>query len=464
MKYCGIADEYKMLRDRWLYLHDKMSILPHLRGESTTDKKTFKVVDVHVKRLDDMFSSMKFSKFEMEERDNFKPIPLEKYDEIVRHFLELSTYIGLLKLAFFQRTVSAEISHVASGIPHSPERTIGNELFYLAADKIIDRYIKCINAKDNTLKWDGFITFAPPPPEFRRGFHGALCIPYPIFNLFHVSMSEEQKYFVGTYLILAHELAHSIIIERSLPLPLGYNYTRWYFTLQEGALEGTKNYLKNFIREKHCKGCSFYRMCPFCPSKFDPEPIRPIFEQYICDLIAFKIAGPNTLHALLDITISSNIYSILDMILRIISILAYLHSEPTNIHNITTKDITPVLDRLISLLSSFKGKINNRCLRCWVDIGNFWGRTTYKFDKQTYRKLSHTNNALFSDIIKENFVISKNTSMIKNFLLKGKPCTGKDPRYILHAYYEAYRQSKGKDRPNYAATIYSLAFNKWNKK
>lgn len=393
IKYCGVSDEYKMLRDRWLYLHDEMSILPHLRGKSPPEKITFKVLDEHVKTLDDKFGSMNFSKSKMEERNKFKSINLKKYDEVVRHFLELSTYVGLLKLAFFQRTASAEISHVASGIPHSPERTIGNEQFYLAADKIIDRYIKCIHAQNNTLKWDGFITFAPPPPEFRRGFHGALSIPYPIFNLFHVSMSEEQKYFVGTYLILAHELAHSIIIKPDLTSSTGLTYTSWYFNLREGALKGTKNYLKNFIKGKDCKGCVF------CPATFAIKEIEPMFDQYLCDLIAFKIAGPNTLHALLDITISSNTYSILDMILRIVSILAYLRSEG-NIHNIADKDIKSVLDRLVHLLDLTKGTIKDKCIRCWINTGNVWGRTTYKFDTDLYSKLFRTTNTLFSDIIK----------------------------------------------------------------
>ncbi len=66
------------------------------------------------------------------------------------------------------------------------------------------------------------------------------------------------------------------------------------------------------------------------------------------------------------------------------------------------------------------------------------------------------------NIVKDDFRISK-AKEIKKSLLEGTPCLDKDPIYILHAYYEAYKESKAEKRPNYAATIHSLAFNKFKK-
>ncbi len=73
---------------------------------------------------------------------------------------------------------------------------------------------------------------------------------------------------------------------------------------------------------------------------------------------------------------------------------------------------------------------------------------------------------LFSMIIRDEFKIKrrKKEKEIIDALIEGIPVPKEDPRYILHCYYEAYKQSEGEERPNYAATIYSLAFNTYNNK
>lgn len=95
-------------------------------------------------------------------------------------------------------------------MPHSPERTIGNELFYLAADNVARRYYECLNIPYG--KWDEIITFTPPIEE--EYFYGAFYRPSQYLKLFHVSMSEEAKYFVGSYLTLAHEFSHGCLAVR----------------------------------------------------------------------------------------------------------------------------------------------------------------------------------------------------------------------------------------------------------
>ncbi|MDH5685520.1 MAG: hypothetical protein OEY73_03190, partial [Hadesarchaea archaeon] len=212
IKYCGIADEYKMLRDRWLYLHNKKSLstLPYLK------RSTFAELNRLVASLSRKFRELGFHRDRMENFERYGVLLRDMRDIIFysgvytktkEMFFDLASYEGLLKLAFFQRTVSSEISHVASGVPRSPERTIGNELFYLAADTIGRKYNECLKIERS--RWDRIITFAPPKEA--PMFYGAFFRPSIFLPLFHISMSEEQKYFVGSYLVLAHEFAHAAI-------------------------------------------------------------------------------------------------------------------------------------------------------------------------------------------------------------------------------------------------------------
>lgn len=70
---------------------------------------------------------------------------------------------------------------------------------------------------------------------------------------------------------------------------------------------------------------------------------------------------------------------------------------------------------------------------------------------------------LFETLIKQKFKIKKSKEKeIIDALIEGTPVPEDDPRHILHCYYEAYKQSEGEERPNYATTIYSLAFNTYN--
>ena len=217
VKFCGIADEYKMLRDRWLYLYskNKLPVLPYLRAKNPDEEEqTFDLLDNHVKELETKFGELGFERNKMESYNDFRQETsrtdrvdiVDKLKLIEDYVYDLANFVGLLKFAFFQRTVSSEIPHVASGMPHSPERTIGNELFYLAADNVARRYYECLNIPYG--KWDGFITFTPPIEEY---FYGAFYRPSPCLELFHISMSEEAKYFVGSYLALAHEFGHAVI-------------------------------------------------------------------------------------------------------------------------------------------------------------------------------------------------------------------------------------------------------------
>lgn len=74
IKYCGVSDEYKMLRDRWLYLYDenKLTVLPYLkRTDENEEMKTFDLLNDHTKELENRFREIGFERAKMERFNDF---------------------------------------------------------------------------------------------------------------------------------------------------------------------------------------------------------------------------------------------------------------------------------------------------------------------------------------------------------------------------------------------------------
>ncbi|MCD6492559.1 MAG: hypothetical protein J7K36_01965 [Archaeoglobaceae archaeon] len=313
VKFCGIADEYKMLRDRWLYLHseNKLPVLPYLRKTNLDeDEKTFDLLDKHVEKLEKLFGELGFERSKMESYNDFKQKTsgvdrvdiIDKLRLVEDYVYDLANFVGLLKFAFFQRTVSSEIPHVASGIPHSPERTIGNELFYLAADNVARRYYECLNIPYG--KWDGFITFTPPITE--GSFYGGFYKPSDYIELFHISMSEEAKYFVGSYFTLAHEFGHAVTPRR---IVRGDNSVideaYWVKSLFNNILSNTIELL-NEQRTYHCERCPVYIY-------LIKGKVSELFSDLLADIVTVYIAGENYLHEFIDFGYSMLAYEKYDV-------------------------------------------------------------------------------------------------------------------------------------------------------
>ncbi len=481
IKYCGVADEYKMLRDRWLYIHDptSLSTLPYYLKTTT-----FTSLDAHVQKLDRTFKQ-KFG-FERDKLENYtesfqylREVSLEEYSKIRDNFFILCSYVGLLKLAFFQRTVSSELAHVASGVPHSPERTVGNELFYLAADKVSKRYQDCIYTR--YANWDGFTTFAPIiTDEF---FYGGFMRPSSSLKLFHVSLSEEQKYFVGSYLGLAHEFGHAAWDSNDNPEEPKKSYLNY---IRSVAIKNSiGSWQKSF---EECKECMYN------PNKLIWYSLeRHPFNEFFSDIFGIKIGGINVIHSILDecfflldspevvtdedkrqITIRVNYPPSPEIILRINGVCCYLK----NFNRSETYGISKRLEDLferskehlktyyaelkevisgsdIEILGGFSGIIKrDKCVRCLKGISEAWSDSLFHFDPEWSKHY-----------IKDEFETDeKEKEEIVNSLCEGIPQINKDPRHILNAYYEAYRESTGEERPSYAATIHSLAFNEYKSK
>lgn len=521
IKYCGISDEYKMLRDRWLYLHDenKLMVLPYLKRKTENEeKKTFDLLDDHTKELEGRFGEIGFERTDMENFNAFKRKvnEMDITDLIYElklaedYFFDLANIIGLLKSAFFQRTVSAEIQHVVSGIPHSPERAIGNELFYLAADNVASRYYECLNTPYG--KWDGFITFIPPIEEGH--FYGAFYNPSPYLELFHVSMSEEAKYFVGSYLALAHEFGHAVMKRRVKKIDemVELRPASWMVSLFENIY---KNSLEVLI------DCEKYR-CKDCPLYIylNRRSIYIDFEDLMADNIAVYIGGLNYIHSFIDFAYNmvSDPTDQIPFLLRTISSYYYLKLNGFNISDLE-KRITKILVDAEKIREDcgLSCPLNADFSTCVAGICAVWAKNIAEFNKdfgkfvfagledyitnlpyqynpfqgsidteEVFREenlekiftliypeehldelvIPNEKSQLLSMIVKEGceFKIRvKEEKEIISALLEGKQIPEKDPRHILHCYYEAYKHSEGEERPHYAATIYSLAFNTYGK-
>lgn len=390
-------------------------------------------------------------------------------------FYALANFEGLLKLAFFQRTVSAEIQHVISGVPHSPERTIGNELFYLAADNVARRYCECLNIPSG--KWDGFITFIPPITE--GDFYGAFYNPSPYLKLFHVSMSEEAKYFVGSYLALAHEFCHPAMKTVKM------NDAFWLHTLFESIYEDTSEHLTD-LAGNQCENCPFYVYLSSPENSFLVGFVyHKIFKELLTDIIATLIGGVNYIHQLINFAYSmiAKPENQLAFLLRIGTCSHYLKLNGYNVSNLEER-IIEISDSSEDIRREKKYFCPQRedfdFFKCIAGICALWAERINTFD-QNYGEnfyelltsvslegdtsvipLPKRGDSLFSKIVREGAKFEIDEGMeekIKEALKAGIPTPDKDPRQILHCYYEAYKESDGPKRPHYAATIYSLAFN-----
>ena len=57
-------------------------------------------------------------------------------NELQARLFSLAHYLGILKFVFFQRTASFDMQEVSTGLPISPEVTVGNEAIYTAASNL----------------------------------------------------------------------------------------------------------------------------------------------------------------------------------------------------------------------------------------------------------------------------------------------------------------------------------------
>jgi hypothetical protein len=466
IKYCGVCDEYKILKSKWNYFCcDELSSLPPFGS-------TFRRVDGLIRQVDRFFAPF-YERTKPDSTENFDPeTALQRIRDLQNRFVELSNYVGILKFIFFQRTVSIEIPHNVSDVPTSPERTMGNEMLYMAADKIATRYRNCLN-RDPNLEWDGAISFIYPIQH--ATFYGGYCRPSSFLKHFHISISEEGKHFLGSYLILAHEMAHASHHKwDGDSTPPRFRSPIWFRLIWDRIFTVQKPFFGERLEEleERCSSCEFFGN--LCSHLLDADDNSFMFSQYFADLLAFMIGGPATFYSLTDMFLNSAAKFRYDPLRA-----AFLQGFFSEINDSSTASL---FEREISWeRSNWKSHVGSirpiiscieneadpsrLCFEFFEKIGFNAGRIFADCDKGLVNvpmieipaspPFPTGVDSITSLIVRDRFRISEEEeARIKENLTRQIACVDEDPRKILHCYYMLHRSG---NTPEYATTLSSLA-------
>lgn len=422
VKFTGVCVEFRMLRDKWAFLSSQhYPTLPKI-------DETFRRITGLVEGLEGLFEKVGFSTHSIEDQEDFveENIP-SIIEEIRSRFLELCHYHGILKTTFYMRTVSSEIPHVVSGVPLSPEKTMGNEAIYLAADRVTERYKECLYIP-SSFKWDGYVSFLYP----MIGFYGAFCQPEKHMKIFHVSISEEGKNFLGLYLVLPHELSH--ICHCAIGSSGEIKEPEWFTRV-------------------------FDSLSPILQSYYIPN-WRQRIQQCLCDLLAMEIGGIATLQLFNDL-----IYFDLEQLLRNKFLYGYYTHNNDPLATLIGEEIEILNHRWQTIYESG----NHQGI---VNLGEVGENLGFRFGEIQQSFVSNENrqeldlpseNTIGTDLIahlvnpRERFRITiEEEKEVCWKLQNGEIVCDIDSRKILHGYYQNIRIHS----PNvYNAILFSLVNN-----
>lgn len=461
INYCGVCDEYFSVKSKWYFI----ASIKGLRAlPDFTD--TFNRLENLIEKMRQGFLPM-FDRLKLDNRNSFDEDLVEAgLNSLQKQFYSLTHYIGILKFVFFQRTVSYEIPEVVSGFPLSPERTIGNEAIYLAADKIAMRYLDCIQ-KDPQLKWDGAVSFVYPVQQ--EDFYGGISWPDNYLKHFHIIISEENKHFLGSLQILAHEISHvaHMKIKENGFFPNWLEYM-WRRVLAEQLDKFSERASR---LEEACSAC------PYCKNLCDYLGDGSVnfyeFKQNIADLLALLIGGPTTCYILVDMFLNSS--SLRYDPLRPAFLYGYcLKGKLEEYRSLLKTEIANMAAGMSNYLPLSVPYCQNLdsdqfpCFDLMKDLGILGGQVFAFYENRVLEELKTELpvenitypsgvNSLTSALVKHRFEITTEVESRINERLKARTiCTKEDPRHILHCYYLLFRKGSP---PDYVTTLYSLANN-----
>ncbi|MFX1521527.1 MAG: hypothetical protein ACFFCD_16590 [Promethearchaeota archaeon] len=462
MKYCGVCDEYRSLKSKWNYITS-------IRGLTALPKmqSTFERMDKAIDDTDKLFKPM-FDRAKRDNPNNVNPNEVEdRLNELQDRFYSITHYFGILKLILFQRTVSFEIPEMISGLPVSPERTIGNEAIYLASDRVCERYLNCLNF-DPELHWDGAVSFVHP---IQMHWFGGLSWPDRYLKHFHVVLSEENKHFLGAMIILAHELSHATHVK----FRNHGTQPNWFESMWRKIISFQREEFLDRLEEfdDRCKKCSIWNYLSNLLTSTAVN-VRE-FREFVADLLAFLIGGPMTVMSVIDLALdSANVlrYSPL----RPAFVLGYcsqLHLEDSFlfIQNAILEMAAGWQEYLpISFpFCPFKDDdAPTPCYELQLRIGERSGKLFAYYDSKLLSDLRTELpvekvefppgvTSITTAIVKEKFSISGEIEdRICRKLIDKQCCPDEDPRYIMHCYYKLFLEGTKAD---YSTTLYSLAYN-----
>lgn len=354
----------------------------------------------------------------------------QQLHEIRKKFNILRTYWANIAMAFDQRTSFLDTTQFIYGVSRIAEKTIGREMFYVAADNLTKAFVECFNLQNipwygETVQWDGFTTFAPPVEE---DIILEIFVPESL-NVFHVCISEEIKHCLSCYILISHEIAH---------LATAGNLTSRILS-SIGDIE-SRLWDEERVYMQRCLSC------PLNPH-FQSGNRLKVANQLFTDIIALKISGPHYVHVLTNHLLWPR--SDAQILVRVSGLLRYMR-----IANLYPGYIESLKQQCSEYIRKMTASGYNphpvQCVRCWFVIGSLWAEAFHRFDR--------TNN--FSPIAiqttREFSIEPEENERLKRSLSSGVLLESEDPRKILHSFCELL--NKG-EFVNFATTLNSLAFN-----
>jgi hypothetical protein len=483
IRYCGVSDEIKTLRNKWSFILTSRAAywpLPDIEGT------VFQRLITLDSSIQTEFERIGFSRYTLETSAAFINATkkwsmqdlLQCLDILGDMFGELEEYLGKLKLVFFQRTSSLEIPHY-SGLPRSPQRTIGDEMLHQVADNVTSSYLNCLDWSSD-LTWDGFVSFVYPEREV---FRGGVFRVMPYTKLFHLEMSEDGKYFPGAFLLLAHETSHATMYKVVEGSP---KHCQWVLAMWRrffDRLESTERLTQNAFGHDVCRGCG---NLAFIQRLYSQVEGGKIFRQCVADILGLEIGGICSLLSLIDFA------PFLETLFRAAFAAGYYHEteEPKT-------EILTEVDNLYNTLLIEKEKECPKsspqlCLDYLLQLGLSTGAAFHHddsamildalpslfepqlnkrppfFDRKTLcsnffdlpcksNSCAKGSPSVISHLIKDPFRYSFDSNLAD--ALVGDTCVeaNVDPRLVLHVFYKLYRMKR---LGSYSATVHSLAFAK----
>lgn len=478
IRYCGVSDEIKTLRNRWIFLAD----LPYLPLPRIKDGLFSRLLNLE-STLETRFQRLGFSRYDLETKGLFEgsvslwtDTELELFISSIRDvFGELEEYLGILKHAFFQRTSSLEIPY-SVGLSRSPQKTMGDELIHLAADRVAKSYLSCL-AWGPDLTWDEVVSFLYPQ---RESFAGGefRCMPHT--KMFHLSLSEDGKYFPGAFLLLAHEACHSAMFKvapSGIVRQCGWASQLW--TDYSDLCRDSEPLRDSILGYSSCADCEYLS---FIECVHSQEQNIHYFQQCVADVLALEIGGICTLLSLVDLAPYP------ETLFRVAFVLGYCEVDKTYIDEIRAEEKS-----LYAMLARKKGETCNRgnpelCLNYLSQFGKKAGLAfgqrnksiisdnlpsysaksasppfvefdkvcPHLFDLQCLQNpCCQSRPSITSHLVRKFFKYSFDGDLGQQ--LSSGLCApeGTDPRLILHVFYKLYRWGR---TPSYSATLHSLAF------
>jgi len=469
MQYCGMADEYHAIEDKWSFLNAQGSgrnaFLPVIPG-------TFGAVNNLVDFAGDLFETFfgftrtkepDFATFDAHlglfgERikarglDDGEMNPFYLHEQLSTSIVpSLGKYISILRECFNQRTSSDEIPEHIARFSHNVERTFGNELMLAAADKLTRDYVSSMTDAAGLyeiLGWDGVVSlsYATVP-----SFAGAQIYESSLTRTYHISLAEEAKYFPGACAFVAHELGHVLL---SLITP-DEKLTKapWYLILRT-ELESTSE--GRFLTT--LKTWDGY-----------------LLEQCVCDTLATYVAGPAPVYAVVDLNPS------IHTVFRVAFVRGFFHNDP-DLGSIIQKELNSAKEQAFSTYPKEFEEIV-QYVRLGSRLGEFfWDGQVHLTSKapkffpeipfaESLDKMGLPRSSEPKDLLSLLFPHSRYTTdktrdeEIIGRLEKRMPLVDVLPRYVMHGYYTLYRRrlasGEGERKPpSYSDTIHSLAYGK----